>query len=242
MGPCLKSYKCYLKRITFMGYIHILAYVAYFKVIKVGLWDRIAVYVTVYPPVVARQRLSKHVLAATKTRNNRRFIGSVVYCAVHVIWKESRRLVLPRTSCYVSILGTRAMILVIHIHLRTAYWNYKNWHKESSVEDVGWVYLSQDRDRWRTVQWDVEFYKGRKLLDIWATVLQEDSAFIELVWWALDIMLFSSCFCVVAEYVSLSRMDINSRYLYESRKYLHLRCVKFEGSKRMCRRRIKRVV
>jgi hypothetical protein len=27
----------------------------------------------------------------------------------------------------------------------------KNWFKENSVEDVGWVYLAQDRDKWRTL-------------------------------------------------------------------------------------------
>jgi hypothetical protein len=42
-------------------------------------------------PVVARQWLGKHVPAATK-------IGGVVLYAVRVVSKESRRLVLPRTS------------------------------------------------------------------------------------------------------------------------------------------------
>jgi hypothetical protein len=53
----------------------------------------------VYPPIVTRQWLGKHVPAATNTRthNNRRIVGRVVFYAVRVVSKESRRLVLPRT-------------------------------------------------------------------------------------------------------------------------------------------------
>jgi hypothetical protein len=81
-------------------------------------------------PFIARQRLGKHVPAATNTHNNRRIYGrvclwvclciplsllgnisvkkfprqrrivrGVVLYAVRVVSKESRRLVLPRTSC-----------------------------------------------------------------------------------------------------------------------------------------------
>jgi hypothetical protein len=39
------------------------------------------------PPIVARH--GEHVLAATNTRNNRRIVGCVVFCAVHVVSKES---------------------------------------------------------------------------------------------------------------------------------------------------------
>jgi hypothetical protein len=95
----------------------------------------------VYPPIVTRQRLGKHVPAAMIIRKNRRIIGRVVFCTVRVVlkerlwvclcinlslpgngsvntfqrqgrilggvvlyvvrivWKESRRLVLPRISC-----------------------------------------------------------------------------------------------------------------------------------------------
>jgi hypothetical protein len=35
------------------------------------------------------------------TRNNRRIAGQVVFYAIRVLPKESRRLVLPRTSCFV---------------------------------------------------------------------------------------------------------------------------------------------
>jgi hypothetical protein len=59
--------------------------------------------VCLYPPNVARQWLGKHVPAAT--RNNRKNIGGVVFYAVRVVSKESRRLVLPRTSCWFG--GTR---------------------------------------------------------------------------------------------------------------------------------------
>jgi hypothetical protein len=87
---------------------------------------------TCIPPFIARQRLSRHVSAATNTRNNRRIVGrvclwvclytiplsllgdnsvktflrqrriaeGVVFCAVRVVSKESRLLVLPRTSCF----------------------------------------------------------------------------------------------------------------------------------------------
>jgi hypothetical protein len=54
--------------------------------------------------IVARQRLGKHVPAATNTRNNRRIVGEVVFWAAPVVSKESRRLVLLRTSCYISLL------------------------------------------------------------------------------------------------------------------------------------------
>jgi hypothetical protein len=51
----------------------------------------------VYPSTFARQGLSKNVTAATNTRNNRIF-GRIIFCVVHIS-KESRQLVLPRTSC-----------------------------------------------------------------------------------------------------------------------------------------------
>jgi hypothetical protein len=47
-------------------------------------------------PVVARQRLRKNVTEVTNTRNNR-IVGRVIFCAVRVLSKESRRLVLHRT-------------------------------------------------------------------------------------------------------------------------------------------------
>jgi hypothetical protein len=101
----------------------------------------------VYPTIFARQRLRKHVPAATNTRNNRRIIrgvvlywirivsneclwvclciplsllsngsvntfpqqrkivGGVVFYAARVLSKESRRLVLTRTSCLLHMLG-----------------------------------------------------------------------------------------------------------------------------------------
>jgi hypothetical protein len=42
----------------------------------------------VYPSIVARQELGKHVLAVTNTRNNRT-VGRVVFCAVRDESKES---------------------------------------------------------------------------------------------------------------------------------------------------------
>jgi hypothetical protein len=54
----------------------------------------------VYPPIVARQRLDINFTAATGTRNDRRIVGRVVFCAARGVSKENRRLVIPRTSCY----------------------------------------------------------------------------------------------------------------------------------------------
>jgi hypothetical protein len=45
----------------------------------------------VYSPIVDRQRLSKHVLAAMNTRKNR-IVRSVVFYMVHVISKEMESL------------------------------------------------------------------------------------------------------------------------------------------------------
>jgi hypothetical protein len=41
------------------------------------------------PPFCARQRLGKHVTAATNTCNNRRNVGLVIFCAVRILSKES---------------------------------------------------------------------------------------------------------------------------------------------------------
>jgi hypothetical protein len=46
----------------------------------------------------ARQRLGKHVPAATNARDNKRIVGRVIFYVVRVVSKESKRLVLPRTS------------------------------------------------------------------------------------------------------------------------------------------------
>jgi hypothetical protein len=53
------------------------------------------------PPIVARQRLGKNDTAAKEyTRNNIRIFGRVVFYAVRVESKENRRLVYPKTSCF----------------------------------------------------------------------------------------------------------------------------------------------
>jgi hypothetical protein len=55
-----------------------------------------------YPTTVAGQRLGKKCYRGNEyTRNNRRLVRRVVFYAVHVVSKESRRLVLPRTSCLI---------------------------------------------------------------------------------------------------------------------------------------------
>jgi hypothetical protein len=58
---------------------------------------------TCIPPIVARQRLGKNVTARKKyTDNNRRIVGYVIFYAVRVVSEGSKRLVLPRTSCFKS--------------------------------------------------------------------------------------------------------------------------------------------
>jgi hypothetical protein len=55
------------------------------------------------PQFGARQRLSKHVSAATNTCYNRRIVGRVVFYAVRVVSNKNKRLVLPRTSWFTII-------------------------------------------------------------------------------------------------------------------------------------------
>jgi hypothetical protein len=52
----------------------------------------------VYPLIVARQRLGKNVAAVTNTHTHkRRIVECVIFYAVRVVSRESRRSVLPRT-------------------------------------------------------------------------------------------------------------------------------------------------
>jgi mRNA-degrading endonuclease toxin of MazEF toxin-antitoxin module len=57
------------------------------KKVTVALRDHLTM--SVYAPIVTRQRLDKHVPAATKTPNNKT-IGYVVFYAVRVVSKERR--------------------------------------------------------------------------------------------------------------------------------------------------------
>jgi hypothetical protein len=63
----------------------------------------VCLYLYPPPPIVAGQRLGKHVPGATKTRNNKRIDGRIILCAARVVSKEKRGLVLPRTSCSAHI-------------------------------------------------------------------------------------------------------------------------------------------
>jgi hypothetical protein len=54
-------------------------------------------------PIVARQWLGKHVPVATNTRSSRRIVVRVIFYAIRVVSKESRRTVIPRTSCTLFI-------------------------------------------------------------------------------------------------------------------------------------------
>jgi hypothetical protein len=58
-----------------------------------------------YPSVVATQRLCKSVTAATNIR--------VVFYAIRFVSKESRLLVLPRTSCYFLLIFLGCFLLLI---------------------------------------------------------------------------------------------------------------------------------
>jgi hypothetical protein len=88
-----------LESCIFMLCLALSVFLAYFlilKKIKGCLWDHVAVYAFHF---VARQGLGDDVPAETNTH-----VGRVVFYAVRVISKESRRLVLRRTSCYISFL------------------------------------------------------------------------------------------------------------------------------------------
>jgi hypothetical protein len=53
------------------------------------------------PPIVARRRLGKKFTAATN-RDAKVELLEVVFYGVRVVSKESRRLILPRTSCCIT--------------------------------------------------------------------------------------------------------------------------------------------
>jgi hypothetical protein len=55
------------------------------------------------PHIVARQRLGKNVTAATNTHAKIN-VGRVAFNAVRLVSKESKSLVLPRTSCSNNVL------------------------------------------------------------------------------------------------------------------------------------------
>jgi hypothetical protein len=61
------------------------------------------VCVSVYPPIVGRQRLGKSLLIIARQRLGKRFLivasNGYVFYAVRVVSKESTLLVIPRTSC-----------------------------------------------------------------------------------------------------------------------------------------------
>jgi hypothetical protein len=83
-----------LKRIRRQHFLLFLAYFLFWKN-RVGLSDHVVVLVCVYlciPPIVAKQRLGKAPLS---------LLGNgYLFYAVRVVSKESRRFVLPKTSCF----------------------------------------------------------------------------------------------------------------------------------------------
>jgi hypothetical protein len=71
------------------------------------------------PPIVAMQRLSKHVTAATTTRNKVIVVGGSFFYEVHVVSKESRRLVLPLTS---SLFNRLSRVLKVEVECGRLFW------------------------------------------------------------------------------------------------------------------------
>jgi hypothetical protein len=51
----------------------------------------------VHAHLAARQQPDKKVTAGTNTRNNRSIVGRVIFYAVRVVSKKTRKLILPRT-------------------------------------------------------------------------------------------------------------------------------------------------
>jgi hypothetical protein len=87
--------------------------------------------VSVHLHNVARQRLGKHVLAAMNTRNNI-IVGCVIFYEVRVISKESRRLVLHRTSCleYKTAFLQKMIQYRVNIQSWTILLHYKKFWEE----------------------------------------------------------------------------------------------------------------
>jgi hypothetical protein len=74
--------------------------------------SRCSLCVSVYSPIVARQRLGRNVTAVTKTHATiNKYVGRVVLIRA-VSYQKSRRLVLPRTSCFLHSQISFDVILV----------------------------------------------------------------------------------------------------------------------------------
>jgi hypothetical protein len=58
------------------------------------------------------------------TRNNRRIIGAVVFYAVRIVWKESRRLAVPTTACFFTLSISRSS----DVESQTD-WRMMNWKR-----------------------------------------------------------------------------------------------------------------
>jgi hypothetical protein len=68
----------------------------------------LCVRMCIHPTIVTRQRLCKHIPVETNTHaTSRRIVRCVVFYAVRVIWKESKRLVLDKVR-FSSVLKTNA--------------------------------------------------------------------------------------------------------------------------------------
>jgi hypothetical protein len=92
----------------------------------------------VYPlPKVAMQRFGKHVSAATNTRNNR-IVGRIVFCSVHAVSKESRRLFLPRTFS-LSVKVTRCPRVVNYCNRRLDDCGDLTWNTLDVLDRHDWT-------------------------------------------------------------------------------------------------------
>jgi hypothetical protein len=121
------------------------------------------------PPVVASQQLCKHVPAARNTRNNRRIVGPVclwvclciplslgksavktflrqrrifggiVFYALRVVSKESRRLVLPRTYCLkLSLTFSITNTIVLDVTPYSLVENHRRFRETYCLHIQGW--------------------------------------------------------------------------------------------------------
>jgi hypothetical protein len=94
-----------------------------------------SVFLDVYPSVFAKQRLFKNVTAGTNT--DKRIIGRVVFNVVRVVSKESRWLVLPRTSCiFNDVLSSCDTVLPPSSQSNSGYFTIQKIEGTSSSETL----------------------------------------------------------------------------------------------------------
>jgi hypothetical protein len=85
----------------------------------------------VYPHVVARQGLGKHVPAETNTRNGCRTVGRVVFCTVRVVWKASLWVCLCIPNF--SLCTAAAVVWRLPEPSDSKIWSWVPWDSESTI-------------------------------------------------------------------------------------------------------------